>query len=45
MIRKGALFGAKNVTLDPCLESRLGIRVQLTPFQLELQGPSCNRPR
>ena len=29
----------------PCLERRLQIRVQLRPFQSELQWPNYNRPR
>ena len=42
MIRKGALFGVKKNYLGPlgapCLERRLRIRVQLSPFNLDGQA-------
>ena len=37
-------LGSLGILGAPCLEKRLCIRAQLTPFQLELQQPSCNRP-
>ena len=48
MIHEGALFGVKKNYFGPletpCLERRLWIRVQLRPFQINLQEASYNRP-